>query len=107
MLLYLAALFGLIFGSIYSREFGRFVGIVASIGLALAAYAIANDQKRGYNLAVTVSALALVPFLWALIVDGPGELFSADLVGLLIPPAVSFALLAHPRSRDHQRIWFS
>jgi len=107
MLLYLGAVFGVVFGNIYSQQFGVGLGLLASIGLGAAGFGIANDQRWGYNLGVALTGLALVPFAMIIVSDGVGELFNANLLMAMIFPIARFALLVHPMSRDYQRIWFS
>ncbi|MCP5028301.1 MAG: hypothetical protein GY929_18645 [Actinomycetia bacterium] len=107
LLLYMSAATGFLFGNVYSRQFGLAIGLLAAIGLAAAAFGIANDKKWGYSLGVVLTGLALVPFLLLLIFDGPGELLDLQLLFIMVFPVARFALLVHPMSRDHQRIWFS
>jgi len=102
-LLYIDAAFGVLFGAVFAFP----LGTVIVIGSALAGLGIANELRWGWQLGVAVSALALLPFVLLAMVDGVGALFSpANLLSLLFPVA-QFALLVHPQSRDHQRIWFS
>ena len=85
--------------------------IVLSLALAAAAVGIANERKWGYFAGVVVAAVPLV----ARLLLGLGISFrfdvpsvsplDYDVIGLLFEVAL-FALLVHPRSREHQRIWF-
>lgn len=76
------------------------------------AYGIANELKRGYQVAVFA---ALTPILAnALIALMAGNLLG-NLGFVLVPGGIINALfvyaliglLLHPQSRDHQRVWFS
>lgn len=103
-LLYIDAVFGLIFG----RAFALFpIGLLLVAGSAAAGLGIANELKWGWRLGVAVSALALVPFLLVIAADGIGELLNPALLLSALFPVAQFALLVHPQSREHQRIWFS
>lgn len=87
------------------------------IGLTLAAnlyggWGIANEMKRGYQVAVVASFLPIVMRFVLVVLYGsiigdatyyllPGGLLNAIFVYALI------ALLLHPQSRDYQKIYFS
>jgi hypothetical protein len=102
-LLYLDAVFGILFGSVFAFPLGTLV----VVGSALAALGIANEYRWGWQLGVAVSAFALVPFALFAVSEGIGELFDPRIVLILLFPVAQFALLVHPQSRDYQRIWFS
>ncbi len=102
-LLYIDAAFGLLFGAVFAFP----IGTVIVIGSALAGLGIANEMRWGWQLGVAVSALALVPFLLLVLSDGIGALFGLGVLLSLLFPVAQFALLVHPQSREHQRIWFS
>ncbi len=102
-LLYIDAVFGILFGSVLAFPLGTLV----VIGSALAGLGIANEYRWGWQLGVAVSALALVPFALFAASEGLGELFDPRIVLSLLFPVAQFALLVHPQSRDYQRIWFS
>ena len=100
-LFYARAALGVLLGLAFSP-----LGLVIVVAMVAAGYGIANERKWGYWLGVAVAALALVPFLLIVMYDGPERLFEMNvLLGLAIPVA-QFALLVHPQSREHVRIWF-
>ncbi|HLJ08041.1 MAG TPA: hypothetical protein VKX24_05860 [Acidimicrobiia bacterium] len=87
-----------------------FFSLVGSFGVALpfvlayggGAYGIANGKKWGYILALVVALLALA-------VRFVGQSMTSalnDPIGLMFAIAL-VALLAHPQSREYQKIWFS
>ena len=96
LLCYFEAVFSLI-------DSGGFLPLVAiAIGLAAGGFGIANEKKWGYGVALIVAVLRVL--LWLAI-------FGLDVLGF--PQLISFAfavilvvLIAHPMSRDYQRIWF-
>jgi hypothetical protein len=102
LLLYINAVFGVIFGTIFWLPLGPLL----VIGEAAGGFGIANERKWGYWLAVTVATLGLLPFVFAVFADGLSTVFSIGFLINLIFPAALFALLLHPMSRDYQRIWF-
>ena len=91
MLLYLEGVFSIIRGS----------EVLLLLGLLMfpSGYLVANDKKVGWQMAVAVSSLAVVARIW---IYG----FGANLFLALLFPGVLLALLLHPMSREHQRIWF-
>ncbi len=70
----------------------------------LAGLLMANDRKLGYRLAL---AGAFWPFLTRFYYSdfSFGAIFDARTITLIFEIALC-ALLLHPQSRDHQRIWF-
>jgi hypothetical protein len=106
VLFYINAVMSLIFGNYVTVLFG-FVGLIAFVvGSVAAGLGIANEKKWGYILGVTVAAFQLVPFLFAIAVDGVSTVFDLGFLIAVVFPIVLFALLIHPMSRDYQRIWF-
>jgi hypothetical protein len=102
-LLYIEAVFGVLFGQV----FWLFpVGLLLVVGQAASGFGIANERKWGYRLAVAVAALALLPFVYAIVTDGVSAILNLSFLISLLFPAALFALLLHPMSRDYQRIWF-
>ena len=74
------------------------------IGFVAGGFGIANEKKWGYVVALIASAVQVLIWLaWV----GLGDIFGnfANLIGFMFDVAL-FALLAHPMSRDYQRIWF-
>ena len=104
-LLYINAVLGFLFGSVFFR-FGAILGLAALAGFAAAGFGIANEKKWGYSLgvglAVAAAGIGIAAFL-GLLNDGNVGL---SIIGLLFDIAL-VALLVHPMSRDYQRIWFS
>ena len=101
-LLYFNAVGGLIFGSVYIT-LGVFLGLIALVGCGAAAFGIANEQRWGYLLGVS---MALLQVLLIVAVVGILGLFKGvALISFLFAVAL-VALLLHPMSRDYQRIWF-
>lgn len=100
-LLYIDAVFGLLFGRVFSL-----LGLALVVGAAAGGFGIANEKKWGYNLGVAVSAFYLVLIAWSVGFD-IGDLLSVDVILFSLFPIAQFLLLVHPMSRQHQRIWFS
>jgi hypothetical protein len=116
-LLYIEAVFTLLFPGQLEHVYYVFpapglVRIGMAVALAAGAYLIANDRKWGYRLALVA---ALVP-LAARALLGLGISFRFDAIaatspleynpiGLLFEIAL-VALLLHPQSREHERMWF-
>lgn len=91
--------------------FGGGLGLLGLIALAAyvyGAYGIANEQKRGYQVAVVA---AFIPLALRALVFMTGNaslmfvLFSGN-VNVIFEYAL-IALLLHPMSSEHQKIWFS
>lgn len=101
-LLYIEAVFGILFGQLFMFP----IGTAIVIGAAAAGLGIANELRWGWVLGVVVSALGLLPFVIQALTDGVTSILGpASLIGLIFPVA-QFALLVHPQSREHQKIWF-
>jgi hypothetical protein len=87
--------------------------LVGSVAASIyGAYGIANEMRRGYQVAVLAAFLPIAIPAVVLLLDGsllsnlgavliPGSILNAVFVYALI------ALLLHPQSREHQRVWFS
>ena len=92
VLLYMEGLFNL------ARGAGL---LLVGMGMAAAGFGIANDRRWGWWLGVTMAGLSVVARLtWF----GYGS--SMTFLLSLVFPAALCALLVHPHSRGHQRIWF-
>ena len=74
--------------------------VVRIAGGVIAGRGIANDQKRGYYLGFVV---ALAPFLFRASLSG--NPLDADILTLAFEIALVL-LLAHPMSREYQKVWF-
>jgi hypothetical protein len=76
------------------------------------AYGIANELKRGYQVAVLAAFTPILSRLVIVLLEG--DLFG-DLLLVLLPGGVInaifvyalIALLLHQQSREHQKVWFS
>ncbi len=102
-LLYFRAFFGVLEGLLGGAPLRAVIGV----GLAAAAYGIANEKRWGYALGVAVSALGLLPFVVLVFGGGLGDLLNVGVLLSLVFPVAQFALLLHPMSREYQRIWFT
>jgi len=105
-LLYADVIFGLLLGTIVFI-FGLLIGVAYLVACALAGLGIANEMKWGWTLGVVASAVGLAPY--ALLIFGVFDSLRASprlVIGFMFA-AAQLALLLHPQSRDHQRIWFS
>jgi hypothetical protein len=116
-LLYLEAAFALLFRTQLAHVYAVFpfpglMQLALTAALAGGAFLIANDRKWGYRLAL---AAALVPLVARLLL-GLGISLRFDNIastspleynpiGLLFEIAL-VALLLHPQSREHERLWF-
>lgn len=99
LLLYVNAVFGLLFGMI---SLSPLLALTTIVGLAVGGYGIANERKWGYVIGVA-SAVAQLSML--LIIFGI-EVLEFPIILTLMFDAALVALLLHPESRDYQRIWF-
>ena len=86
------------------------LGLIALAAYVYGAYGIANEQKRGYQVAVVASfiPLGLRVLQFALGVAGADVmyvLFTDNVLNVIFEYAL-IALLLHPMSREHQKIWF-
>ena len=100
-LLYINAVFGVLFGQAFSL-----LGLALVVGQAAAGFGIANERKWGYLLGVAAATFGLLPYVLYVTSHGIGSIFSIGLLINLLFPVALFALLLHPMSRDYQRIWF-
>jgi hypothetical protein len=99
MLLYINAVFGLLFGVV---ALSPILALATIIGLAVGGFGIANEKKWGYAVAVTA---AIAQFGMFILVFGI-EVVEFPLIITLLFDGALVALLLHPESRDYQRIWF-
>ena len=82
--------------------------MLAAVALAAGGYGIANEKKLGYQIAVVAS---FIPLAIRLLIFLTGNetfrfvLFSTSILNVLFEYAL-IALLLHPMSREHQKIWF-
>lgn len=94
ILLYIDAVFGVIFGRVFFFP----IGTALVVGAAAAGLGIANEKRWGWVLGVAVSAVSLGFYLLA---------FEAALILTLVFAVAQLLLLVHPQSRQHQKIWFT
>lgn len=84
--------------------FRNTLGLMLALGSAGGAYGIANSKKWGYALALGVAVLGLLlPFLYG---ASLGDVLRFSAIPFLLAVTL-VALLVHPQSREHQRVWFS
>jgi len=106
-LLYIDAFF-MALGVLFGGGLGL-IGIVALTASVYGAYGIANEQKRGYQVAIIAAflplALRLLLFLFG--VESFGFVLTSGNVLNVIFQYALIALLLHPMSREHQKLWFS
>jgi hypothetical protein len=102
-LLYINAAIGVLFGTFFF-VYGPLVGVAGLLAYLLAGLGIASEQKWGYLLGVAVAVAAVGTIFYYY--GGVSEGLSGGLIPLLFDGAL-VALLLHPMSRNHQRVWFS
>ncbi len=96
MLSYINAALGVLF----FFAFGAGLSLLLLL-LGVSAYAVANEKRWGYRLAVAVAGLYLVvQVIGFFVIHGFSGLLNLVFAGVLL------ALLLHPQSREYQRIWF-
>jgi len=123
MLLYLNGFFALVnvidtndyLGYLRSRySFGVLLGLVVVALHALSGVFMANDLKLGYKLAIAAAFSPFVLRFWAFtdiesrsnIKVGIYDKLSGGSTLSLIFEVALCALILHPQSRSHQRIWY-
>jgi hypothetical protein len=106
-LLYIRAAFAIVTQwSIYSY-WGLFGNLLAAAAMVFGGLGIANEKRWGYRLAVAVTALGIYVLIRVISIEGLSILFDLRFILLALMPAAQFALLLHPMSRQHQRVWFT
>ncbi|MEI2639648.1 MAG: hypothetical protein V9F03_11750 [Microthrixaceae bacterium] len=113
ILLYINAVFGAL--AMLSPRFsliGRLILLVAVWAQGFGAYGIANEKRAGYYLAIFASFLPLLGRIVSVIQVGASLtgnlrfiLLSGSILNVLFEYAL-IALLLHPQSTQHQKIWF-
>jgi hypothetical protein len=89
------------------------IGILIGLGVVaanvLGGFLMANERKLGYILALVAAFAPFVLRFWAFSdfenVSTWDKLTGNDTIGFIFEVALC-ALLLHPQSRNHQRIWF-
>ncbi len=102
-LLYFNAAFGLL-GTTLFFVYGPLVGFAGSLAYLAGGLAITAEQKWGYLLSVAVAIAAVVTIF--VYYGSVNNVLQGGLISLLFDGAL-VALLLHPMSRNHQRVWFS
>jgi hypothetical protein len=97
ILLYINAVFGLLYGQLWSTFYGFPLGAVLVLGQAASGLGIANEKKWGYwlGVALTVVWVAFLIHYFAFV----------SILNLIFYIAL-LALLLHPQSRGYRRTWF-
>jgi len=80
-----------------------FVEAVACATYVISGLLIANDQRRGWISGIAVAAGGVVIPVATV---GFGAMVSSHYVISWLFDVALFALLVHPQSRSHQKIWF-
>lgn len=94
-LMYLEAVFAILFGSVRSLVF-----LVVTAGFIIGALGVSNERRRGYYAAVVTAVFNVAITVWLLLTSGFGVIFA-----LAIAIAI-LALLLNRQSSSYQRIWF-
>ena len=89
------------------------LGVISVTAYVYGAYGIANELKRGYQVAVFAAFIPIILRTIAAVLFGDGLVadigfivFSNNILNVIFEYAL-IALLLHPMSREHQKIWFS
>ena len=119
-LLYLNGFFALIgfmdksdwigFARVDKGALGSLIGLVVVASFIGGGYLMANDRKIGYRLALIAAFSPFILRIWILwSYPGSGaidKITGNDTIGFIFEAALC-ALLLHPQSREHQRLWYS
>ena len=98
----------------YRWGLGILVGLFVVAANIFGGFLMANDRKSGYWLAVVAAFAPFALRYWALsdlegLTGGSVSLWDkftgGDTIGFIFEAALC-ALLLHPQSREHQRLWF-
>jgi hypothetical protein len=100
-LLYIGAVFGVLFGAFFSP-----IGLIVVAGDVAAGFGIANERRWGYILGIVMSVLGLLPFAIYGLTNGIGSLLSIGVLFELVFPVIQFVALVHVQSREYQKVWF-
>ena len=119
-LLYLNGFFALIgfmdksdwigFARVDKGALGSLIGLVVVASFIGGGYLMANDRRIGYRLALVAAFSPFILRIWILwsfpktsVID---KITGNDTIGFIFEAALC-ALLLHPQSREHQRLWYS
>jgi hypothetical protein len=98
----------------YRWGVGILVGLFVVAANIFGGFLMANDRKSGYWLAIVAAFAPFALRYWALsdlenLTGGSVSLWDkftgGDTIGFIFEAALC-ALLLHPQSREHQRLWF-
>ena len=89
---------------------GGLVGLIVVASFIAGGYLMANDRRIGDRLALVAAFSPFVLRIWILW-SYPGwgaidKITGNDTIGFIFEAALC-ALLLHPQSREHQRLWYS
>jgi hypothetical protein len=89
---------------------GSLVGLIVVASFIAGGYLMANDRRIGDRLALVAAFSPFVLRIWILW-SYPGwgaidKITGNDTIGFIFEAALC-ALLLHPQSREHQRLWYS
>ena len=119
-LLYLNGFFALIsfmdkrdwigYARVDKGSIGSLVGILVLVSFIGGGFLMANDRKIGYKLALVAAFSPFALRIWVLW-SASGfstldKITGSDTIGFIFEAALC-ALLLHPHSREHQRVWYS
>ena len=89
---------------------GSLVGIIVLASFIGGGFLMANDRKIGYKLALVAAFSPCVLRIWILWsysgFTALDKITGKDTIGFIFEAALC-ALLLHPQSREHQRVWYS
>ncbi len=93
---------------------GALIGILVVVAYVGGGFLMANDRKIGYKCALVAAFSPFILRFWALSdlenhfggsISVFDKITGGDTIGFLFEVALC-ALLLHPHSRDHQKLWF-
>jgi len=90
--------------------FGNLIGILVVGSFIGGGFLMANDRKIGYKLAVVAAFSPFALRIWVLWsysgYSTLDKITGNDTIGFIFEAALC-ALLLHPHSREHQRVWYT
>jgi hypothetical protein len=113
ILLYINGAFALLAAIASGPPLAKLIMLLSAAANIYGGYGIANESRRGYQVAVGASFLPLVGAAVAALLSSGGlfgNLFRVLLPGGPLNALFVYALIAlllHTQSREHQRAWFS
>ncbi len=89
---------------------GSLVGLFVVVAFIVGGFLMANDRKVGYKLALVAAFSPFILRIWILWSDlrfsSFDKITGGNTIGFIFEAALC-ALLLHPQSREHQRVWYS